>query len=421
MASYCVSGEDKSISGQRESKAAYKEPEHEATFQLISTEYGYFFLLIIAGMGIDENKDTMENSTVSSNKSKLRGCPINVVVATENHTFELKEEALERILLDPEVRDKKVVVVSVAGAFRKGKSFLLDFFLRYLSAEKKSEWLGDESSPLKGFPWRGGAERETTGIWMWSEPFHVKIPSTGEDVVILLMDTQGVFDSQSTVKDCATIFALSTLLSSVQVYNLSSNIQRNDLQNLQMFTDYGCIALEENNNNGKPFQALHFLVRDWVWPYEYDYGATGGQSFLDKRLQIVEGQHKELQSICTHIRSCFSQVGCFLMPHPGLGVATNPRFDGKLREVEADFLTQLSDFVPSLLAAENLVLKEINGYELTGKDLVEYFKSCMRIFQSDNIPSPKSIMEATAETNNLVALASAKELYEKEMEEVRKH
>jgi len=30
------------------------------------------------------------------------------------------------------VRDKKVVVLSVAGAFRKGKSFLLDFLLRYL-------------------------------------------------------------------------------------------------------------------------------------------------------------------------------------------------------------------------------------------------------------------------------------------------
>lgn len=31
------------------------------------------------------------------------------------------------------------------------------------------------------------------------------------------MDTQGAFDAQSTVKDCATIFALSTMTSSVQV------------------------------------------------------------------------------------------------------------------------------------------------------------------------------------------------------------
>lgn len=31
------------------------------------------------------------------------------------------------------------------------------------------------------------------------------------------MDTQGAFDSSSTVKECATVFALSTMLSSIQV------------------------------------------------------------------------------------------------------------------------------------------------------------------------------------------------------------
>lgn len=31
------------------------------------------------------------------------------------------------------------------------------------------------------------------------------------------MDTQGAFDTESTVKDCATIFALSTMTSSIQV------------------------------------------------------------------------------------------------------------------------------------------------------------------------------------------------------------
>ena len=63
---------------------------------------------------------------------RLKGEPIQIVVTTDDHTFELDEEALERILLDSRVKDKTVVVLSVAGAFRKGKSFLLDFCLRYL-------------------------------------------------------------------------------------------------------------------------------------------------------------------------------------------------------------------------------------------------------------------------------------------------
>ena len=37
------------------------------------------------------------------------------------------------------------------------------------------EWLGDDDSPLEGFTWRGGSERETTGILLWSEPFHCKL------------------------------------------------------------------------------------------------------------------------------------------------------------------------------------------------------------------------------------------------------
>lgn len=53
-------------------------------------------------------------------------------------------------------------------------------------------------------------------------------------VAIYLMDTQGTFDSQSTVKDNATVFAISTMLSSVQIYNLSVNIEEDDLQHLQV-------------------------------------------------------------------------------------------------------------------------------------------------------------------------------------------
>uniref|UniRef100_A0A8C7A5I1 GB1/RHD3-type G domain-containing protein n=1 Tax=Nothoprocta perdicaria TaxID=30464 RepID=A0A8C7A5I1_NOTPE len=59
--------------------------------------------------------------------------PIQIVLAHEDdHNFELDEDALEKILLQEHIKDLNIVVVSVAGAFRKGKSFLLDFMLRYM-------------------------------------------------------------------------------------------------------------------------------------------------------------------------------------------------------------------------------------------------------------------------------------------------
>ena len=43
--------------------------------------------------------------------------------------------------------------------------------------------MGGEEEPLGGFSWRGGIERDTVGILMWSQPFLVTIPS-GENVSV---------------------------------------------------------------------------------------------------------------------------------------------------------------------------------------------------------------------------------------------
>ncbi|XP_061415547.1 atlastin-2-like isoform X2 [Lethenteron reissneri] len=342
--------------------------------------------------------------------------PVQVVVAQGDHTFELDEAALERILLRPEVRNKEVVVVSVAGAFRKGKSFLLDFLLRYMYRQSMGgSWLGGETEPLTGFSWRGGSERETTGIQVWNEVFLVDKPD-GSQVAVLLMDTQGTFDSQSTIRDSATVFALSTMTSSVQVYNLSQNIQEDDLQHLQLFTEYGKLAMEEIFL--KPFQSLVLLVRDWSFPYEFEYGSVGGTKLLEKRLKISEKQHEELQSVRKHIHSCFTHMGCFLMPHPGLNVATNPHFDGRLADIDPEFKKHLQELVPMLLSPTNLVVKEINGSKITCRGLVEYFKAYMKIYQGEELPHPKSMLQATAEANNLAAVALSKDSYVKAMEQI---
>uniref|UniRef100_A0A8C7GK08 Atlastin 3 n=1 Tax=Oncorhynchus kisutch TaxID=8019 RepID=A0A8C7GK08_ONCKI len=312
--------------------------------------------------------------------------PVQIVtVCKKDHSFALDTEALGRVLLAPEVRDKHVVVLSVAGAFRKGKSFILDFMLRYMYRKKHGEeWLGQEDEPLTGFKWRGGSEPETTGIQLWSEVFLVE-KSDGMEVAVLLMDTQGAFDNQSTVKDCATIFALSTMTSSIQIYNLSQNIQEDDLQQLQLFTEYGRLAMDE--------------------------------IFL-KPFQVKETQHEELQTVREHIHSCFTSINCFLLPHPGLKVATSPAFKGQLSDVAPEFKEELRNLIPTLLHPDNLAEKEINGNKVTCRGLLEFFKAYIKIYQGEDLPHPKSMLLATAEANNLAAVAAAKDQYYKNMEKV---
>jgi len=332
---------------------------------------------------------------------------------SEDHKFFLDEEALNEILNVETVRDKPICIVSVAGAFRKGKSFLLNFMLRYLQSGCDEDWLGPEDGELNGFHWRGGMERDTTGILMWSEIFLVKTP-TGREVAVALVDTQGSFDKNSTVRDCATIFALSLMTSSVLVYNLFNNIQEDDLQHLHYFTEYGRLALEDSGQ--VPFQKLQYLVRDWQFPYEYPYGAEGGDRVLQKQIQVEEKQHPELQALRKGLVSCFSDMSNFLLPHPGRHVATNPQFKGNLKQIDEEFLEHVQMFMKSLLHPRRLVVKAMGGKEVKAKEIVQYYKSYMEIFKGNTMPEPKSMLEVTIEANNLVSLASAKELYMASME-----
>jgi atlastin len=73
---------------------------------------------------------------MSTSGSILTAEAIQIVkVNEEAHTFRLSDEDLTRVILQENVKNREVVIVSVAGAFRKGKSFLLDFFLRYMYAK----------------------------------------------------------------------------------------------------------------------------------------------------------------------------------------------------------------------------------------------------------------------------------------------
>ena len=57
------------------------------------------------------------------------------IIIPVNHTFHLELDNLRPILEADDIKDRHVVVVSIAGAFRKGKSFLSNFFIRYLYAQ----------------------------------------------------------------------------------------------------------------------------------------------------------------------------------------------------------------------------------------------------------------------------------------------
>ncbi|CAH0488223.1 unnamed protein product [Peronospora farinosa] len=438
-----------------------------------------------------------------------------VSINEEGTNFTLDEKALRDIFHQvPE--DMKVAIFSVVGAFRTGKSFILDLFLRYLRHAScgpmlKPDGAQDESTEVwkawvmegvtgsgevklegnsnveqthgeKGFSWRAGRKRNTTGIWMWETPF-IRKCHTGEDIAVFLIDTQGMFDSETSQMLTASIFGLSTLLSSYQIYNVDKRVQEDNLQHLALFTEYGRMALfrddsssssltdkqqnlqhaastastvtsealhdldkttssvseksdveekEENEDKAKeeedddhvpkypcPFHRLDFLVRDWQ---DYSRNQTLAEKREDMKQYMVEllssRKQKDLADTREQISSCFEKVACFLLPHPGHAV-TEREYDGSVEAIDNRFLELLTAYLDDLFTPANLYPKKIHGVTVNSRELFTYIKTYAGLFREASIfPEAKTLLEATAEANNVNQRDKALLMYKREMEKI---
>jgi atlastin len=71
---------------------------------------------------------------ISSEFYKVDCEQANIIQFSEEKGIIIDSEELAKIFLHPDVADRNVIVISIVGAFRTGKSFILSYFLKYLYA-----------------------------------------------------------------------------------------------------------------------------------------------------------------------------------------------------------------------------------------------------------------------------------------------
>ncbi|XP_064482970.1 atlastin-2-like [Ornithodoros turicata] len=337
------------------------------------------------------------------------------------NTYFLKSGALADILEDIEVANLPVVLLSIAGGFRKGKSFLLGYIIRYLefietNPDVGEDWVGDLDAPLGGFSWRYGAEKETTGMLMWSKVYKIKTTKYGT-VAVVLLDTEGSFDHTSTTGGNTTIFSLSVLVSSVQVYNLMKMIDQSDMQHLQLFAEYASMAVRESGSQGhRQFQKLVILVRDWSYPDDKPYGLEGGSQVLQKWVNPAGTRNDKVRDMRKRILSSFERIDCYLMPDPGTAVSRKS-YDGKYSVLSDDFKLHLGQLVRFLVSPEKLVPKTINGALIKCHEFVRIFQIYFAVFEEGKLQEPQSLFNATAYLYNKKILDELIDMYKTEMQE----
>ncbi|CAK8691420.1 unnamed protein product [Clavelina lepadiformis] len=254
--------------------------------------------------------------------------------------------------------------------------------------------MDDEESPIpQHFPWRSGREANTRGIWVWNKPYLIE-RSDGRKMGVILLDTEGSF-SKTGKKNDNNIFAFSTLLSCVQIYNMKDELNEQKLESLAIFTSY---AEEAGNkdDSGHIFQTLMLLVRDWN-DDRYKCGIEGGTKYMKDELNDYDGDDEDMIAVREKIFQAFKQVKCTLLPQPGpiiAGFGTPDRKDTKtllIKDISPTMRIDLRRFFHHLLD-KCTEAKHIGGRMVKGEEILNYSIKLFDLLQNDQILNATSAM-----------------------------
>lgn len=196
-------------------------------------------------------------------------------------------------------------------------------------------------------------------------------------------------------------------------------------------------ATPQADVKNKMFQRLQFLVRDYqnfddedlnedTIPSEFYALPEAKRAEIFKRLEkgmavylrdVInpKNQAKDLKVTRDQISRVFQKVDCFCLPHPGKKVI-NKSYDGSINQIDFTFKILVNKFIRKVID-EDLEAKKINERNMTGPELKIFFESYFTIIRdSNNIPEPMTMLEASALANNRSAFSVALESYKCDMD-----
>ena len=345
------------------------------------------------------------SSKLSANFSPSeKGRPISMVTYDmKSGKFIINPEAEEVIKILP----SPLGIISVAGMYRTGKSYLLN---RVLLNQSNGFTVGPSINPC------------TKGLWMWSKTIQAHTPQ-GKPINLLIIDTEGIGATDEDHNHDNKIMTLAILLSSYFLYNSIGTIDENSIQSLSLIVNITKNIQKKNNNNDftKYLPTFMWVIRDFSLQLKNKEGVPiTSKEYLEYSLEFQQGNSEVIKNkneIRKMVKEYFPKRDCVTLVRPLLE-------EGNLQNLEKMDVTKLrKEFIEQVNYLRKVVLnsinpKKLNGQELSGEMFINLLNSYVNMINEGAVPIIQTAWTYMRQNQALLAKKRCIEDYSKKLKEL---
>ncbi|XP_063791242.1 guanylate-binding protein 1-like [Pseudophryne corroboree] len=330
--------------------------------------------------------------------------PVCLINNTSDGKLEANPEAIDILsrITQP------VVVVSIVGLYRTGKSYLMNKL----------------AGAQKGFNLGGSVQAETKGIWMWCVPHPRRLEHT-----LVLLDTEGLGDvEKGDTKNDIWIFSLAVLLSSALVYNSKGTIDQDALNKLRFVGELSDLIKVKSTDNddeeaefSEHFPIFIWAVRDFTLKLVIDGQVVTEDEYLENALKLKTPErtpkNEDYNKPRKYLRMYFGSRKCFVFDQPSADKEVLQKMEQVPEsQFKPDFVAQSKKFCDYVF--KNAEVKRVTGIPLvTGVRLAKLAKTYTEAISSSNVACMEEVVLSLSETENKAAVQDAIQYYESKMDE----
>uniref|UniRef100_A0A671K7K5 Guanylate binding protein family member 6 n=1 Tax=Sinocyclocheilus anshuiensis TaxID=1608454 RepID=A0A671K7K5_9TELE len=319
----------------------------------------------------------------------LMAAPLCLIENDESGKLRLRKEAKD--ILDG--INEPVVVVSVVGLYRTGKSYLMN------------RLAGQQS----GFALGSTIESKTKGH------------------TLVLLDTEGLGDvKKGDEKHDTWIFCLAVLLSSTLVYNSLGVIDNTALEKLHYVTELTeNIRVkaevgqheEESADFMRVFPSFVWAVRDFTLELKMGNKQITSDEYLESALTLKSGSSPQTEQYnlprrC--LRHFFAVRKCFVFPRPASTQNMRRMEELTEKELDSEFLEQANTFCHYIFDSAD-PKTVTGGRTITGTALGNLAEVYVEAIRSGKVPCLENAVVSLAKIQNVRAVEQALQFYMTEM------